>query len=175
MMSNRRHKGFSLIEVVVAAGLLATATVTICALGARSLSALRIHQEYEKAWDMLDRQMVLLDQIGIQSLISNPNLSGVINDPHSGMQWRWQAVLEPLGIEQLYSLRMTVEWVSENRVRRVQCDTRLRAVAETASTSTSPSTTTGTGTGTATGTGSTGTMGTMGAGGTSTGGTRTTR
>lgn len=156
-----------MIEVLVAAGLLATATVTICALGAKSLSALRIHQEYEKAWDVLDRQMVLLDQIGVQSLISNPNLSGVINDQHSTMQWRWQASLEPMDIEQLYSLTMTVEWVSENRVRRVQCDTRLRAATETTSTTTS--TTTGTGTGTSTGTGTTGTTGT------SSGGTGTTR
>lgn len=173
MMTCRRHKGFSLIEVLVAAGLLATATVTICALGAKSLSSLRIHQEYEKAWDMLDRQMVLLDQIGIQALISNPNLSGIISDQQSAMQWRWQAVLEPLEIEQLYSLTMTLEWVSENRVRRIQCDTRLRAATETTSTTTS--TTTGTGTGTSTGTGSTGTTGTTGSTGTSTGGTRTTR
>jgi len=149
MMICKRNKGFSLIEVLVAAGLLATATVTICSLGAKSLSALRIHQEYEKAWDVLDRQMVLLDQIGIQSLISNPNLSGIISDQHSAMQWRWQAALELLEIEQLYSLTMTVEWVSENRVRRIQCDTRLRAATET--TSTTPSATTGTGTSTGTG------------------------
>lgn len=171
MMTCRRNKGFSLVEVLVAAGLLATATVTICALGAKSLSALRIHQEYEKAWDMLDRQMVLLDQIGIQALISNPNLSGIINDQHSAMQWRWQAVLEPLEIEQLYSLTMMLEWVSENRVRRIQCDTRLRAATETTSTTTS----TTTGTGTSTGTGTTGSMGTTGSTGTSAGGTGTTR
>jgi|GEM_PF-816322 len=175
MMTCRRNKGFSLIEVLVAAGLLATATVTICALGAKSLSSLRIHQEYEKAWDMLDRQMVLLDQIGIQSLISSPNLSGVINDQHTGMQWRWQAVLEPMNIEQLYGLTMTLEWVSENRVRRIQCDTRLRAVTETTSTTTSTTTGAGTGTGTSTGTGTTGATGTTGSTGTSTGGTRTTR
>lgn len=133
------------------------------------------YQEYEKAWDMLDRQMVLLDQIGIQSLISSPNLSGVINDQHTGMQWRWQAVLEPMNIEQLYGLTMTLEWVSENRVRRIQCDTRLRAVTETTSTTTSTTTGAGTGTGTSTGTGTTGATGTTGSTGTSTGGTRTTR
>jgi type II secretory pathway pseudopilin PulG len=158
-MRKSHHQGFSLIETLVAAGLLATATVTVCTLGAKSLSSLRVHQEYEKAWDILDRQMVLIEQIGVQTLVNNPNASGVINDQQSGQQWRWQAEVEPLEIENLYSLSMTLEWVSDYTTRRIQCDTRLRAASEivptdsgsSSSSSTTPATT-GSSSGSTTGT-----------------------
>jgi Tfp pilus assembly protein PilV len=129
-MKTHHHRGFSLIETLVAAGLLATATVTICTLGAKSLSSLRAHQDYEKAWDILDRQMVLIEQLGVQTLVNNPKASGVINDQQSGQQWQWRVSVEPLEIERLYSLSMTLEWVSDGKARRIQCDTRLRAAED---------------------------------------------
>jgi prepilin-type N-terminal cleavage/methylation domain-containing protein len=129
-MNRQKNSGFSLIEVMVAAGLLATVTVTVCALGARSLESMRVCQEYEKAWDVLDRQMVLLEQIGVANLVSRSSLSGVIDDPQSQIQWKWQMNIEPLNVEELYAFTLTMEWVSEGRVRRIQCDTRLRAGQE---------------------------------------------
>jgi prepilin-type N-terminal cleavage/methylation domain-containing protein len=145
-MNKRRHNGFSLIEVLVAAGLLAGATVTVCALGVRSLDAMQVCQGYEKAWDVLDRQMVLLEQIGMANLVDQPTLSGVIEDPQSQTQWKWQASVAFLDVEKLYALTMTVEWVSEGKVRRIQCDTRLRAAEEIESTSSSTSVSTPTST-----------------------------
>lgn len=139
-MKLSHKKGFSLIETLVAAGLLATATVTVCTLGAKSLSALRVHQDYEKAWDILDRQMVLIDQLGVQSLVNNPNVSGTIDDPQSGQQWRWQVAAESLGLENLYAVTMTLEWMSDGKLRRIQCDTRLRAASDIVTTGTSSTT-----------------------------------
>jgi prepilin-type N-terminal cleavage/methylation domain-containing protein len=104
-MNRLRNSGFSLIEVMVAAGLLATVTVTVCTLGAKSLASMRVCQEYEKAWDVLDRQMVLLEQIGVANLASRSNLSGVIDDPQSQIQWKWQMNIELLDVEELYALR----------------------------------------------------------------------
>lgn len=145
-MNRQKNKGFSLVEVLVAAGLLAVTTVTICTLGAKSLSAMRVCQEYEKAWDMLDRQMTLFEQVGAANLADQANLSGVIDDPQSQIQWRWRLSIEPFGVEELYAMALRVEWDSEGRTRRIQCDTRLRPVKEATTTSTSTTTTTGTGT-----------------------------
>jgi prepilin-type N-terminal cleavage/methylation domain-containing protein len=141
-MNRSKNSGFSLIEVMVAAGLLATVTVTVCALGAKSLASMQVCQEYEKAWDVLDRQMILLEQIGVANLASRSNLSGVIEDPQTQMQWKWQMKIEPLDVEELYALTLTVEWISEGRVRRIQCDTRMRAgqEAQTTDTTTTSST-----------------------------------
>ena len=133
-MNRRPNHGFSLIETLVAAGLLATATVTICTLGARSLSSLRAHQDYEKAWDMLDRQMVLIEQLGVQSLVNNPNAAGVISDPQSGQQWQWQVSVESLDMERLYAVSMSLEWVSDGTLRRIECETRMRSTEDIAST-----------------------------------------
>jgi prepilin-type N-terminal cleavage/methylation domain-containing protein len=126
-MNKQKNRGFSLIEVMVAAGLLATVTVTVCTLGAKSLASMQVCQEYEKAWDVLDRQMILLEQIGVANLANRANLSGVIDDSQSQIQWKWQMKIEPLDVEELYALTLTVEWISEGRIRRIQCDTRMRA------------------------------------------------
>jgi prepilin-type N-terminal cleavage/methylation domain-containing protein len=145
-MNRQKNRGFSLIEVMVAAGLLATVTVTVCTLGAKSLASMRVCREYEKAWDVLDRQMVLLEQIGVATLASQSNLSGVIDDSQSQTQWKWQMNIEPLEVEELYALTLTVEWVSEGKSRRIQCDTRMRAgqEAQTMDTTTSSSSTSAT-------------------------------
>lgn len=135
-MKTYKNKGFSLIEVMIAAGLLATVTVTVCTLGAKSLASMRVCQEYEKAWDVLDRQLILLEQVGVGGLASRPSLSGVIKDPQSEVEWIWYAIIEPLNVEELYALTLTVEWVSEGRVRRIRCDTRLRAGQEAETTDT---------------------------------------
>jgi hypothetical protein len=141
-MNRQKNRAFSLIEVMVAAGMLATVTVTVCTLGAKSLASMQVCQEYEKAWDVLDRQMILLEQIGVANLASRSNLSGVIEDPQTQMQYKWQMKIEPLDVEELYALTLTVEWVSESKIRRIQCDTRMRAgqEAQTTSTTTTSST-----------------------------------
>jgi hypothetical protein len=111
---------------------------------------MQVCQQYEKAWDVLDRQMVLLEQVGVASLASRPNLSGVIDDPQSEIQWQWRMEIEPLEVEELYALTLTVQWVSEGRVRRIQCDTRMRAGQDVqAAATTTPS---GSATGTSTST-----------------------
>jgi prepilin-type N-terminal cleavage/methylation domain-containing protein len=156
-MRHRKNNGFSLVEVMVAAGLLAITTVTICTLGAKSLSAMQVCQEYEKAWDVLDRQMVLFEQVGAATLADQADLSGVIDDPQSAIQWRWRLSIEPFDVEKLYVMTLKMEWDSEGKTRRIQCDTRLRAVAS-ATTAASTSTTTKTGTRT-TGTAATATQG----------------
>jgi prepilin-type N-terminal cleavage/methylation domain-containing protein len=129
-MNRQKNRGFSLIEVMVAAGLLATVTVTVCTLGTRSLASMRVCREYEKAWDVLDRQMVLLEQIGVATLAGQSNLSGVIDDSQSQTQWKWRMNIEPLEVEELYALTLTVEWVSEGKSRQIQCDTRMRSGQE---------------------------------------------
>jgi prepilin-type N-terminal cleavage/methylation domain-containing protein len=141
-MNRPKNRGFSLIEVMVAAGLLGTVTVTVCTLGAKSLASMRVCREYEKAWDVLDRQMVLLEQIGVTSLVSRSNLSGVIDDSQSQTQWKWQMNIESLEVEELYALTLTVEWVSEGKARRIRCDTRMRAVQEAQPTGTTTSSST---------------------------------
>lgn len=123
-------KGFSLIEVLVAAAILSGAVVTICALSVRSLEALRIHQEYERAWDVLERQLVLIDQIGITSFASNPQMSGVIDDASSGKKWQWRLEVEKQLIAELYDVKMSLQWESDGRMRQIRCDTRMRSAEE---------------------------------------------
>jgi prepilin-type N-terminal cleavage/methylation domain-containing protein len=145
-MNRQKNKGFSLIEVMVASGMLAIVTVTVCTLGAKSLASMQVCQEYEKAWDVLDRQMILLEQIGVVNLASRSSLSGVIADPQSEAQWKWQMKLTPLDVEELYALTLSVEWISEGKVRRIQCDTRMRAGQDVATTTTTTNSSASTGT-----------------------------
>ena len=124
-MAGYSKKGFSLVEVLAASVLLGGAVVVLCGLSARSLEAVRLNREYERAWDLLDRQLILLDEVGVGSFLEEGRNSGQIKDAASGRQWRWRADVENLDITGVYEVTLRVEWDSGGRVRSVTGQTRL--------------------------------------------------
>ncbi len=121
-----RNNGFSLIEALAAAVLLGGAVVVLCGLSARSLAAVKLNREYERAWDLLDRQLLLIDKVGVESFLEEGRNSGQINDAASGRQWRWRADVESLDITGVYEITLRIEWdCGGGRVRSVTGQTRL--------------------------------------------------
>lgn len=117
--------GFSLLEVMLAAGLLAGSVLTIGALSGRSLSAVRLDRETEKAWLLADAQLKLIDAIGIVAFMEAGVTSGTFEQ---APEYSWRAAVTEVGtIESLYALRMEVWWASGGvgAVRRIACETRF--------------------------------------------------
>ncbi|MCF7958995.1 MAG: prepilin-type N-terminal cleavage/methylation domain-containing protein, partial [Phycisphaerae bacterium] len=73
-----RPSGFTLIEVLTASVILAIAVTTICSLSARSLSQTRRSLDLEQAWQMMDRQFTLIEQMGIKDFIERGVSEGEI-------------------------------------------------------------------------------------------------
>ena len=123
-MTDMKQKGISLLETVVAATILAASVMTVSALSAKGLRAVRLNQEQEKAWDYLDRQLILIDTAGVDVLAEGGTASGQI-ESYDGRLWRWTAQAEETEYLGLYDVVVQVDWLSMGQPRRVTCHTRL--------------------------------------------------
>ncbi len=119
-----KQKGISLLETVVAAAILAGSVMTICGLSVRGLRLIRLNQEYEKAWDYLDRQLVLIDTAGVDVFSEGASASGQF-ESYDGRNWQWRAQAEESELSGLYDVVVQVEWVSFGKPKQVRCQTRL--------------------------------------------------
>lgn len=121
---DHRKSGISLLETVLAASLLGVTVMTVCSLAAGSLRSVRLNQEYEKAWDYIERQLVLIDTAGVDVLRQSGQTTGFFTS-QNGRSWRWTAQIAETDITSLYDVTLTMEWDGGGRPRRVQCRTRL--------------------------------------------------
>ena len=119
-----KRKGVSLLETVVAATILAGAVMTICGLSAKSLRSIRLNQEYEKAWDYMDRQLVLIDTAGVEILAEGTSASGEFKSFDDRI-WSWVAQAEESELTGLYDVIVQLEWMSGGRPKQIRCQTRL--------------------------------------------------
>ncbi len=119
-----KHKGVSLLETIVAAAILAGSVMTVCGLSAKSLRSIRLNQEYEKAWDYLDRQLVLIDTAGVEILAEGASRSGQF-ESFDGHTWNWTAQAQESELTGLYDVIVQVEWMSAGRPKQIRCQTRL--------------------------------------------------
>jgi hypothetical protein len=124
-----KYKGVSLLETVVAAAILSGAVMTVCGLSAKGLRSIRVNQEYEKAWDYLDRQLVLLDTAGVEVLANGAPASGQF-ESFDGHLWHWTAQAEETELLGLYDVAVQVQWLSGGRPRQIRCHTRLCGAPE---------------------------------------------
>lgn len=124
MTANRETKrgGFNLLETLLASSMLAGAVMTIGALSARSVSTLRIDQETEKAWELADMQLKLIDASGVSAFQKLGQYSGRFEGAE---EYTWEAEIEELEIQNLFSIDLTVRWQSGSRNRQIRCQTRL--------------------------------------------------
>jgi hypothetical protein len=125
-----KQNGVSLLETVVAATILSGAVMTVCGLSAKGLRSVQLNQEYEKAWDYLDRQLVLIDTAGVDVLAQSASSSGQFTS-FDGRIWRWTAHVEECELPGLYDVAMRVDWLSAGRPRQIQCHTRLSGAPAT--------------------------------------------
>ncbi|MBW8016815.1 MAG: prepilin-type N-terminal cleavage/methylation domain-containing protein [Planctomycetes bacterium] len=114
MINFRNNKGFSLIEMIVASIILSLAVVAVCAVSTKSMTAVRSNRDYEIAWDLLDRQLTMIDYFGIEEFINQGQMSGHFGDEDREGKHYWSAKCEEGEYDYLYNLELTVMWGPEN-------------------------------------------------------------
>ena len=112
---SQRPPGFTLIEVLTASIILAIAVTIIGSLSGRSLSQTRRSLDLEQAWQMMDRQFMLIEKMGIKAFIENDVSEGEIEasiDEKTGKaKYYWQAqVTTSLTYTDLYEITLTIAW-----------------------------------------------------------------
>ncbi|NQT03238.1 MAG: prepilin-type N-terminal cleavage/methylation domain-containing protein, partial [Planctomycetes bacterium] len=72
----KNKKAFSLIETLVASAILSGAVLTLGAISTMSLSGTRLNRRYEVAASLLDKQLNLIDYVGIDEFIELGQMEG---------------------------------------------------------------------------------------------------
>ncbi len=125
--AKRNSRGFTLVETVAASAILCGAVLTVGAISTRSLSGTRLNRRYEMAASLIDKQLSLIDYVGIDEFIELGQMEGVFEE--SEPEYRWEVVTEYQDIDSLYLVNITVSWVEHNRPYSISANTMLDGIS----------------------------------------------
>jgi len=114
-------RGFTLVEVITASAILCGAVMIVGTAGTQALSGTRLNRLYEMAASLANRQLTVIDYVGIDSVLESGELEGDSED--LGYSFHWQVETEYQDIDALYLVTVTVSWVDGNRPRSVSVET----------------------------------------------------
>ena len=115
--------GFTLVETIVSNVILCGAVVTLGAVGTLCLTQTKLNSQYETAASLADRQLALIDYIGIDDFIQKGQTEGEFESGQ--VKYTWRADIVSLGIDNLYGITLTVSWMHRNRQYKVVLESRL--------------------------------------------------
>lgn len=128
MLGTKRNKrGFTLVETITASSILCVSVLTLVAITTRSLTGTRLNRQYDIAASIIDRQLSMLDYIGIDEFVELGSAEGVVEDFEPGYQW--EVTTEYQGIDSLYLVTITVRWADHKRIHSVSVNTMLNGVS----------------------------------------------
>ncbi len=119
----------------MAAMILSGAVLTFSAIGTNALSSTRLHRHYEMAAAVIDKELSLIDYMGIDAFIQGGQMEGVEEDFEPPYQW--VVTTEYQGTDDLYLVTITVSWLEGIRPYSVTAQTMLDGTS-TGSSSTEP-------------------------------------
>ena len=120
-------KGFSLIETLVASAILSGAVLTVGAISTSSLSGTRLNRQYEVAASLIDKQLSLIDYVGIDEFVELGQMEGVFEEIEP--EYHWEVATEYQDIDSLYLVTITVSWVDGRRPYSLSVDTMLDGIS----------------------------------------------
>jgi len=120
-------KGFSLIETLVASAILSGAVLTLGAISTTSLSGTRLNRQYEMALSLIDKQLSLIDYVGIDEFVELGQMEGDFEEVEPG--YHWEVVTEYQDIDSLYLVTITVSWFDGKRPCSLSVDTMLDGIS----------------------------------------------
>jgi len=123
MPAKTKTKGFTLVEVIASSIILCGAVMIIGAIGAQALTGTHLNRRFEMAASLADKQLSLIDYIGIDSIVEMGQTEGDYEE--SGYEYQWKIETEYQEIDSLYLVRLTVSWVDRKRPYSISVDTML--------------------------------------------------
>jgi len=118
-----KTSGFSLVETLVAGTILSGTALAVLATSTMSIGTTRLNRQYERAASLVEKQLSLIDFIGIDDFVDGGEVEGISEEYET--PYHWQVESEYQDIDSLYRLTMTVTWVDRNRPRRLVVETML--------------------------------------------------
>jgi hypothetical protein len=134
-------RGFSLVETLIAGAILSATVLVVIATSTISMSTTRLNRQYETAASLIDKQLSLIDFIGIDDFIDAGTLQGDFEGYEPA--YHWIAETEYQDIDSLYLVKITVAWMDRNRPYSLTVETMLDGVSTYVETATETGTDTG--------------------------------
>ncbi|NLH15600.1 MAG: prepilin-type N-terminal cleavage/methylation domain-containing protein [Phycisphaerae bacterium] len=129
IVNRKSGKGFSLVEMVVASTILSMGVITVCAMSTRTLSRVRLNREREVAWDLLDRQLTMIEYVGVDNFLRAGTLDGKFNAVKNMPEYTWQIQLKEHEITGLIRVYATVSWGETSHRRQITAQTVMSGTA----------------------------------------------
>ena len=117
------NKGFSLVETIVASVILSATVLVVVATSSAALRTTRLNRQYETAASIIEKQLSLIDFIGIDGFIELGRMSGEVEEFEPG--YHWEITTTAQDIDNLYLVTITVSWLDRGRARMLRVDTML--------------------------------------------------
>lgn len=127
IQTKRNKRGFTLVETIAASGILSGAVLVLVAITIQSLTGTRLNRQYETAASIIERQLSLIDYVGIDEFIELGRSDGDVEDFEPG--YHWEVSTEYMGIDSLYLVTISVTWIERNRPYSVSVQTRLNGMS----------------------------------------------
>jgi hypothetical protein len=118
-----KREGFTLVEVIASSIILCGAVMVVGAIGTQALTGTHLNRRYEMAASLADKQLSLIDYIGIDSIVEMGQAEGDYEE--SGYEYHWKIETEYQEIDSLYLVTLTVSWVDRSRPYSISVDTML--------------------------------------------------
>ncbi len=122
-----KNRGFSLVETIVASVILSATVLVIVATSTKCISTTRLNRQYETAASLIEKQLTLIDFIGIDDFIDVGTLDGDVTELEPG--YHWEVETEYQEIDSLYIVTITVSWLDRNRPYNLVVDTMFNGVS----------------------------------------------
>lgn len=127
----KTRKAFSLIEMIAASIILSGGVVALCTLNTSSFTSVRSNRQLELAWAMLDRQLTIIDYMGLDEFLALKQFSGQIGPTEDNSTvYYWNAELEEGTSDNLYTVVLAISWGPENRMRTISAATVINGSDE---------------------------------------------
>jgi type II secretory pathway pseudopilin PulG len=127
-INEKNRKAFTLIETIVASIILCGSVLAVSAISSRSMVSTKLNRQYEVAAQLANRQLVLIDYLGIEDFIQLGQTEGDFEKFEK--QYYWQALYESLEIDNLYNVTVIVTWVERNKPYSVMISTRINGTGQ---------------------------------------------
>jgi type II secretory pathway pseudopilin PulG len=127
-----RWAGFNLVEMIVASVILSGSVLALAAISTNAVTDTTLNRHYEVAAAVIDEQLSMIDYMGIAQFLKLEKTEGVNEDVEPSCQW--QVSTEYQGVDNLYSVTITVTWIERNRPYSLTAQTMLDGTGVAAAT-----------------------------------------
>jgi len=122
----RKAKGFTLVEVIAASVILCGAVMLVGRVGMQAMTGTKLNRRYEMAASVIDRQLSLIDYLGIDGFLETGESEGQSDD--LGYTFLWEVQTEYQEIDSLYAVKIKVTWAEGRRPYSITVDTMFDGI-----------------------------------------------